>query len=181
MVEGVCGRCGGPNTSGTSTCQWCGNRLRPDRPWASFRSAPDRRALRDQLILTLALVSVVVVAVALVIAFVPFLGTGARPQTITVDVTAIKASSVDNVCGLNGSAQTGFVAPANASVRISWYVPTSFGSGGLPCTTTSVSATTPGFTVSANLPVTVSSRFFFLDLTILVPPQYYGPLNLTFS
>jgi hypothetical protein len=185
MAPGTCPRCGGPNPEGTGACAWCGGQLPRDGPGLQQHAVPsagsaDARSAPSTdwkpVVLRVLVLAVVLAVVISVLALGPFLPVGPSSAPITVEVTGVTLGSPDHVCGLNQSTLPGFVASPNESVQLTWYVPDSISGQGLPCTISSVSTNQTGFSVSADVPKTVASRFVDFPLDVHVPAVYVGPL-----
>jgi hypothetical protein len=128
-------------------------RLRPRRTW---------------LVAAIVVAVAVVIATVLLVAAVPF-----------VTVTEIDFTSVDNACGANGSNVSGFTVRATSTAFVNVTVVNS--GSALPCTISSLRATTAGFSLSgANLPLRVSPNGSApLSFTVHVPSSgYMGNLNV---
>jgi hypothetical protein len=99
------------------------------------------------------------------------------PGPVTVSV--ILVNSPDNACGLNGANAGGYNSPGFGGHSIFWWLPMS--GAALPCTVSSVTTSTPGFSVSSTLPTTVSSDQTPIEVTVYAPAAYNGTLTLTFD
>jgi hypothetical protein len=147
--------------------------LYPNAPMA----APPRRRHGPLFWIVLIIIVVVIVVVVLILAaFAFFFATGAATSVL---VTSINFTSSDDACGTNGQTSTGFLTHGNGMVQdtltISNPNPT------ISCAITSISASTPGFSVSgANTPITIpggASRT--LTFTIHAPKAAFdGVLTL---
>jgi hypothetical protein len=115
-------------------------------------------------------VIVLIVVVVVVIAAVLFVSVGGAN---TVAVTGINTISSDNACGANGGTASGFTTQGGGEVQ---YTLTMSGGIFLSCTVNSVSATTPGFTISgANTPLTIpADGSADLSFTIHAPSSSFS-------
>ncbi len=192
MAPGICPHCGGPNTPGSISCQWCEAQLPPEIPqwWPAPSAEPARPLIRPMQQTPLApvaglaavLIAAVVVVATVISAVAPKVPVGLIE---TIHVTTVSVRSPDDACGLDGADQDGFNETGNGSFALMWFLPYGTGPNGsgprLPCTVTNVSTDTPGFSVSAPLPATVARLWATLWVTTYAPSQYNGPLNLTFQ
>lgn len=102
---------------------------------------------------------------------------GAGSSGGPVQVSVIQVNSPDDACGLAGAVAGEFVSPAFSFHPISWWLP--LNGVQLPCTVSSVVSDTPGFSLTANVPLTVSSAETPLMITLYTPATYSGVLTLT--
>ena len=196
-----CQQCGHSNEPGATRCQWCGAPLPPpkahrllpislERDGFDESEPPSERTEPDEPPSTrrwdrIGVVVVVVIVVVAAIAVYEWSNLAAliehKPsQTSTpVEVTFVEVSSPDNACGLQGAVAEGFSTPGYATHNVSWYVP--IGSGGVPCSVQNVSSDTPGFSLSANVPLHVTSLETPLIVEIRAPASYDGILSITFQ
>jgi hypothetical protein len=94
----------------------------------------------------------------------------------TVNVTQVVVNVPTNACGLSGITPGAFSVPAYTEYPMGWWLPWS---GSVPCSVSSVTSDTPGFNVSGNFPLNVTSPQTALLFTISTPAEYNGVLTLT--
>ena len=199
MDPGICPHCGGGNPYPAINCQWCGTAL-PPRPLPTAASpefltdseVPDapydeEAPVNVGMYVRIAVVVIVLIILAAVVVSSPPQsssvpgtplpnGSGA-PNAIHVSIVLV--TSPDNACGLNGWNAGGFSGNGGMMDVMSWWLPGTHGS--LPCSVTSVTTNTTGFSLSSNLPIDATSGQVPLLLTAYAPGVFTGVLNLTFD
>jgi len=195
MAPTDCPKCGGPNIPGRETCQWCSSPLprlftpapitqeyRPLEPPPAVPAGPNVGGIIG--IVVFAIVALVILGIVLTASTTvtpPSLGPPGGGSPTIVDVSAVYALSLDDACGLNGANQAGFVTTSGETVTLQWDLPAT-GAGHVPCTVSTVSTNSPGFSVSASLPFTATASGTPLNVGVDVPQGYYdGILNVTFG
>jgi hypothetical protein len=115
------------------------------------------------------IIGVVVAVVIAVIAVLALIGAAAT----AVDVTAINYTSADNACGTAGGTSGGFTTSTGGSIQDTLTITN--GNIFSSCIIATVSATTPGFSISgANVPLTIpASGTLSLSFTITAPSSSY--------
>lgn len=203
-----CEKCGGPNSYGATTCQWCGSSMplpsniyppplhfdrvvsppgepRDDEP-PDF-DPDDHGFWTGSRVVRLGFLVVI-----LIITIAAFSSSNSSSQTSSsspvsscsgnecggaVNVSAVNIVSPDNACGLNGAAAGAFSTGSYATHSVVWWLPLNGAS--VPCSVESVQSDTPGFTLSANVPLNVTSAETPLLVNIYTPGSYDGTLTLT--
>ena len=102
--------------------------------------------------------------------------------SLTIHITEIAVASSDDACGLNGynsSQPVPFTTTANSVFALFWSLPGP--TGPLPCTVSTVSTDTPGFTVNGFLPFNVTSPGTQFTVFLHTPSSYSGTFDVTFG
>jgi len=189
VIAGRCDRCGAPFAGGQARCDWCGSYLTALRPLPPAAIAPGGRSpyhdaplfgghWRGSLVVVVCTVTVLAVVFVVVAELGP-IGLSPPVGLDAVHVTEVVASSPDDACGLDGANSGPFTANGSSFHLLLWIVPAN-GSGSLPCTIENISTTTPGFSVAATVPVTVTLAMTVLSFDVYTPLVYSGPLAITF-
>ena len=118
---------------------------------------------------------IVVIGIASLASYQPSSPSSPGSGGPSVDVTGVTVTSSDDACGLNGITYPAFASP-NLPLGIGWGLPEN--GYPMPCTVESVTTDTPGFYVSANVPLTVTLSNTPLVISIGYPYSYSGPLHL---
>jgi hypothetical protein len=167
-------------------CQWCGSGLTappstppPPSPQVIIEQVPVERNLSAYWGVRIIVFVVFLIVIIAIIASVTTSPPAASGPA--VNITGLNVNSPDNACGLNGD-DSGTVTlnpPAGGIPYIAWGLP---GPGGyVPCTVTSVSTNTPGFTLFGSLPYTASSVPSVLIISMTTASSFQGVLNVTFT
>jgi hypothetical protein len=184
----TCSHCGGANPAFAQNCQWCGASLL--QPALSFptsgpplrsdpvpepsdydESEPEHQPGIPFLVRGFAFVIMVIIISAVA------LSQSSSPQNVSsgtplpsgpaypVNVTVIRLSSSDDICGLNGAIERGFLGVSNEFSGKTWQI------SGTPagCTVNGITATTEGFQVIS------------LDIPISIPPGQTAAVSVSFS
>lgn len=166
-----CAHCGGANPDSAAFCQYCGNPLTasgaqplpsltpppppPSGPAPGQYGAPPPRRRRSAA-RTVLIIFVVLVVVLLVAGVVSYLLT---PAPANIVIAGINFQSPDNACGFNGAYDPNYYnTTAGSSFSISYDVSgvNVTGGGTAACTITTVTTSTPGFSISgANVPLSI--------------------------
>jgi hypothetical protein len=104
-------------------------------------------------------------------------GGNGGPYSVNVNEVVVVAPAT--ACGLNGTTYGSFSVPAYSRYSIDWSLP--LGGASFPCSVSGVSTDTPGFSVTANLPLNVTSTETMLFLEVDTPAYFDGALTLTFT
>jgi len=193
---GTCPHCGGANPYQAVKCQGCGAALLPSFGRAEQhpilppvvpsgedeiegRPAPNVWFwVRVAVAVVILIFSIAIIANAQQQVSTP--GSTASPiGSGPVLVTGINVSSPDDACGLDGTHIGGFQVEAYYDYTTVRDLPA--GQGSVPCTVSTVSASTHGFNVTATLPGTATSADTPVFIMISPPAAFDGVLHLTFT
>ncbi len=101
------------------------------------------------------------------------------PPPTSVLVSEVVVTAPSTACGLNGFTPGGLAGFGGGTYVWNWSLPIS---GPTPCNVSSLSTNVSGFSFATNLPLEVPAggSGVPLDVTVLLPSQYFGALYLTF-
>lgn len=182
----ACAQCGGPNVPEAVKCEWCGNALPHLPPSVPLPPPPpvvvERVEIRYPRYSALGVIVAAVLIIVFIAVYVSLSSQSSTPPSgPSVHITGLNVKSPDNACGLNGD-DAGTIQASELSggfPTISWGLP---GPGGsLPCTVSSVSTNTPGFSLIGSFPFNATSFPSVLIVSMITPSSFTGILNVTFT